>query len=194
MPTARRVEKMHRVLKNRQPDLTIVCENIHDPHNVSAILRTCDSVGISKINLLYTTTKFPKLGKKSSASAKKWIETERFNNHLELKETLKKQAITIYATRVVEHNSKSIYEVDWTKPSAIILGNEHLGVSEDAVAIADHDIYIPMFGMLESLNVSVAAAVILYEACRQRIQKNNYPNPSINEELLTATLHQWKEK
>ena len=77
MPTDSRIKKMKEVLRNRQLDLTVVCENIHDPHNVSAILRSCDAVGITNIHLLYTIESFPTLGKKSSASAKKWIEIIR---------------------------------------------------------------------------------------------------------------------
>lgn len=194
MPTARRVEKMTRVLKNRQQDLTIVCENIHDPHNVSAILRTCDSVGIDTVNLLYNVNTYPKMGKRSSASARKWIKTEKFNKGVDLRAALKQQNFMIYATRMDGDNTKSIYDIDWTLPSAVILGNEHLGVSQDAFSIADESIYIPMFGMIESLNVSVAAAVILYEACRQRQEKNLYPNPAIDEKTLQETLAIWKEK
>ncbi len=168
---------MHQVLLDRQRDLTIVCENIHDPHNVSAILRTCDAVGISKVHLLYTNEAFPKLGKKSSASAKKWLEFQRHRDYDELHDLLKAQKMMIYATHV-DTSSQKIYEVDWTKPAAILLGNEHRGVSQQALKIADKTIYIPMHGMVQSLNVSVAAAVILYEAYRQRLQKQMYPYSS----------------
>jgi len=191
--TTRREEKMIRVLKNRQPDLAVVCENIHDPHNVSAIFRTCDAVGIEKIYLLYTNQAFPKIGKKSSASAKKWIDIEFFNDCSRLRKVLKQRDYTLYATHLVP-GSTSIFEVDWTKPAAIILGNEHRGVSEEALAMADAALHIPMFGMIQSLNVSVAAAVILYEACRQRINQNFYPHPQRTPEELSAILEKWKEK
>ncbi len=189
MPTARRLQKMQKVLQNRQPDLTVVCENIHDPHNVSAILRTCDAVGIPSIHLVYTTEKFPKLGRKSSASAINWIEIHRHRKYQGVQEMLKKQGMMLYGTSLDSPNM-SIYEVDWTLPSAVIVGNEHRGVSDEALAITDHKIYIPMFGMVESLNVSVATAVILYEACRQRLSAANYPadNP---EEWLEKKLHHW---
>jgi tRNA (guanosine-2'-O-)-methyltransferase len=81
--------------------------------------------------------------------------------------------MVIYATSL-DHKARTIYEIDWTKPSAIMVGNEHRGVSEEALQIADQKIYIPMFGIVESLNVSVATAVILYEACRQRWQAGQY--------------------
>lgn len=193
MPTERRVEKMTRVLKYRQPDLTVICENIHDPHNVSAILRSCDAVGVEEINLLYTNQPFPKMGKKSSASARKWIGINRFTDAANLKKHLDTSNFTIYATHLTA-NSTSLYDIDWTEPAAIIVGNEHAGVSDDALAIADKVVHIPMQGMIQSLNVSVATAVILYEACRQRIISGKYPHPDLTAEKLTSQLQEWVEK
>jgi len=193
MPTARRLQKMERVLRNRQPDLRVVCENIHDPHNVSAILRTCDAAGVGMVHLLYTHEEFPQLGKKSSASAKKWIDIQRHRSFEDLQQALHRDGITIYATHLGEQ-AISIYDVDWTQPSAIIMGNEHRGVSEEALAIADANVYIPQFGMIESLNVSVATAIILYEAVRQRLQANWYPNPNLDSEWIAAKLQEWIEK
>ena len=193
MPTERRIQKITRVLQNRQLDLTVVCENIHDPHNVSAILRTCDAAGVWGVHLLYTHESFPELGKKSSASAKKWIAIERHRSYTDLQQTLRARGFHIYATHL-GRKAISIYEVDWTQPSAIIVGNEHRGVSEEAIAIADANVFIPQFGMIESLNVSVATAVILYEAVRQRIQAGRYPNPHLNPQWLETTLKAWLEK
>lgn len=192
MPTSKRIEKMRMVLKNRQPDLSIICENIHDPHNVSAILRSCDSVGVQQVYLLYNHEEFPKLVKKSSASAKKWIETIKVKNEIELREKLKSEGRTIYATHI-NQKADSIFNVDWTQPSAIIVGNEHRGVSEKALNIADKNVYIPMFGMIKSLNVSVAAAVILYESARQRINMGMYPNNLLSEDWIEHRLKFWRE-
>jgi len=183
---------MRMVLKNRQPDLSIICENIHDPHNVSAILRSCDSVGVQQVYLLYNHEEFPKLGKKSSASAKKWIETIKVKNEIELREKLKSEGRTIYATHI-NQKADSVFNVDWTQPSAIIVGNEHRGVSEKALNIADRNVYIPMFGMIKSLNVSVAAAVILYESARQRIKMGMYPNNLLSEDWIEHRLKLWRE-
>jgi len=193
MVTERRKEKIRRVLENRQPDLTVVCENIHDPHNVSAILRTCDAAGVHRVCLLYTEEPFPELGKKSSASAKKWIEIQKFKTHQDLHQFLKDENFNIYATHLGK-TSVSIYDIDWTRPAAIIVGNEHRGISEEALAIADQNVYIPMFGMVESLNVSVATAVILYEAVRQRLQKGLYPSPHLSEDWLSEKIKEWLEK
>jgi tRNA (guanosine-2'-O-)-methyltransferase len=193
MPTLKRIERMRFALKNRQPDLTVVCENIHDPHNVSAILRSCDSVGVQRVYLLYNNEGFPKLGKKSSASAKKWIEIIKVTNEIELREKLKSEGITIYATHL-DRKASSIYTIDWIQPSAIIVGNENRGVSDKALKIADKNVYIPMFGMIKSLNVSVATAVILYESARQRIKKGMYPNDLLTEDWIEHRLKLWKEK
>lgn len=194
MPTEQRLERMRTILQYRQPDLTVVCENIHDPHNVSAILRSCDAVGIDTVRLFYSYQEFPILGKKSSGSATKWINIENFSDAAELRDSLKVKGFTIYATHLQTPNPLSIYEVDWTKPSAIIMGNEHFGVSEDVLAIADHNVYIPMMGMIKSLNVSVATAVTLYEACRQRIDSGLYPRTDADPEYLAAEFQKWQEK
>lgn len=190
MPTQRRLNRMKQVLLNRQRDLTVVCENIHDPHNVSAILRTCDAVGVPEVQLLYIDQPFPQLGKKSSASAKKWVKTVKHRGYPELRRYLKERGFTIYATHV-NPQARSIYDIDWKQPSAIIMGNEHSGVTDEALAIADAAIYIPMFGMVESLNVSVATAVILYEAARQRLVAGKYPASTEDDPWFQETLNQW---
>ncbi len=193
MITEERKQKIIKVLNKRQPDLTVVFENIHDPHNVSAILRSCDAVGVLETYLLYTDTAFPQAGKKSSASARKWIKQNRFNDYAELNKTLHEKGLTVYATHL-DPKARSVYEIDWTKPSAIILGNEHSGVSQQALQIADERIYIPQTGMIQSLNVSVAAAVILYEAYRQRMAAGMYKTRRLPEEQFAALYAEWEEK
>jgi tRNA (guanosine-2'-O-)-methyltransferase len=190
MSTERRQKKMQQVLMNRQRDLTVICENIHDPFNVSAILRTCDAVGVNEVHLLYTREKEPKLNKKTSASALKWVNTVHHHSYIELSDHLKSQEIKIFAT-LPSSSARSIYDLDWTQPAAVMLGNEHRGVSENAVAIADEIISIPMHGFIGSLNVSVAAAVILYEACRQRMLANRYPSREIDDAWLREKMKIW---
>lgn len=184
---------MRKTLGRRQLDLTVVCENIQDPHNVSAILRTCDAVGVQNVNLLYVDQRFPELGKKSSASAKKWVSTRRFSDPQELKRHLSSLGMTIYGT-YLSKKSQSIYNIDWTLPSAVILGNEQRGISKTILEICDQRVHIPMFGMIESLNVSVAAAVILYEAARQRLRKGLYLTSNLSEEWIDEMLTQWAKK
>ena len=172
----------------RQPDLTIVMENIHDPHNVSAMLRSADAVGIHEVQLVYTKEKFPRVGKKSSSSANKWVERRKFDSIQSCYERLHGEGFTIYATRLDE-SSRPLYSFDLTAKTAIVFGNEHAGVSDEAAALADAVIMIPMMGMIQSLNVSVACAVALYEALRQRIVKdNNTERQSSQSRILTACM------
>ena len=169
--TERRREKFLQVIANRQSDLTIVMEDIHDPHNVSAMLRSADAVGVNEVQLLYINEEFPKLGKKSSATARKWVKRRKFSAIKECYDTLHAEGYTIYATHMGK-KSKSLYELDLTKKIAIVFGNEHRGVSSEAAKFADENFLIPMAGMIQSLNVSVACAVTLYEAFRQRFLKS----------------------
>lgn len=189
----RRLNKIVNTLKRRQYDLMVVLENIHDPHNVSAIFRTCDAVGIPKVSLVYTIEKFPKIGKKSSASAFKWVEREKYKSIENCYSQLRKDGYKIYASSISE-DAKSIYELDLSERVAIVLGNEHRGVSKEASQLADERIIIPMFGMVQSLNVSVAAAIILYEAARQRIMKGKYELSQISEKELDRLIEQWCSK
>ncbi len=191
--TTARIQRVTNVLENKQPDLTVVCENIHDPHNVSAVLRTCDAVGIRQVHLYYDVERFPKFHYKTSASALKWTDRQEHRTPGELVDALKGQGMTVYGTHL-SREAVSLYDVDWTLPSAIILGNEHRGMSDPVLEITDQNIFIPMFGMIQSLNVSVAAAVILYEASRQRMRAGMYPNPQVDEVWLKKTREMWLER
>jgi tRNA (guanosine-2'-O-)-methyltransferase len=188
--TDKRVNKITSVINTRQKSLRVVLENIHDPHNVSAIFRTCDAVGISEVYLIYYIEKFPKIGKKSSASAFKWVERIKFKSVTECYSKLREEGFLIYASAISE-DSKKLYELDLTKKIAIVFGNEHRGVSEDAVKLADGKVSIPMYGMVQSLNVSVAAAVVLYEALRQRLQEGMYDYSEYSKEELETKIKEW---
>lgn len=166
--TERRREKIERVIAARRPDLTVVMEDIHDPHNVSAMLRSADAVGVLRVHLVYSKDKFPKLGKKSSASATKWVKRTKHASIRECYDALRAEGFTVCATHLGKR-SVPLYDVDFTKKVALVFGNEHRGVSDEAAALADVNVRIPMAGMIESLNVSVACAVTLYEAFRQRL-------------------------
>ncbi|HKI78961.1 MAG TPA: RNA methyltransferase [Ignavibacteriaceae bacterium] len=191
--TEKRKSKIEKVVKARQPSLTVVFENIHDPHNVSAIFRTCDAVGIPRVSLVYNIDKFPKIGKKSSASAFKWIEKEKYKTVEECYNNLHQKGFKIYASSISD-GAKNLYDFDLTEKVAIVLGNEHSGVSEEAAKFADEIFLIPMQGMVQSLNVSVAAAVILYEALRQRKEKGMYESSEMNEEELENMIKIWSNK
>jgi tRNA (guanosine-2'-O-)-methyltransferase len=193
MKTERRLNRLETVLRRRQPDLTVVMENIHDPHNVSAILRSCDAAGVMGVQLIYTSTEFPDLGKKSSASAKKWVEQRCFESVKECYDTLHEEGYAIYATHL-EEAAKVPYEIDMTKKTAFVVGNEHEGVSLEAAQLADGIVQIPMFGMIQSLNVSVATAVILFEAVRQRIAAGHYAKARLSDVDLVKLLKEWAMK
>ena len=188
--TEQRKEKILRVLRQRQPTLTVVMEDIHDPHNVSAILRSADAAGVMEIQLVYVSESFPKLGKKSSASAVKWISRRKFKSMRECCDTLHTEGWEIYATRL-EEKSQSLFDIDLSGKIALIFGNEHRGVSAQAVKHADGLLRIPMMGMIQSLNVSVACAVCLYEALRQRMMKGMYGNPSLSPLELGKLFEEW---
>ncbi len=193
MKSDRRRNKIFQVLAQRQPDLTIVMENIHDPHNVSAMFRSADAVGIHEVQLLYTTQKFPKIGSKSSSSANKWISKRKFPSVGECYDRLRSEGFQILATRLDE-NSKKLYEFDLTKPTAFVFGNEHAGVSNDAADLADSTVYIPMMGMIQSLNVSVACAVTIYEALRQRMEAGMYKKERFTKNILEELQKEWLKK
>lgn len=173
--TEKRYNKLAKVISHRQDDLTVVLENIHDPHNVSAIFRSVESIGVDKVYLIYNTNKFPRIGKFSSASAKKWVRTEKYSNPEDCFAELRKQGFKIYTTHLSEEiENVSLYDLDLTEKCAIVIGNEHAGVSDEAVKLSDKNFVIPMYGMIQSLNVSVSAAICVYEALRQREVKGMY--------------------
>lgn len=192
--TEKRLSKLTEVVKKRQKDLTVVLENIIDPHNLSACLRSCDSVGIDKVYLVYDGTQpFPKLKESSSSSARKWVEVMKFRSIEECYETLRENNFKIYTTKLTD-NSKSLYEINFIEPTALVFGNERDGVSDLAVELADGNFLIPQVGMIESLNISVACAVSLYEAFRQRLAAGSYNLPQFDNNEIFQRLNKWAER
>ena len=189
-PSEQRLVKVSAVLSRRQPDLTVVIENIHDPHNVSAVFRTCDAVGVMQVELVYTEEEFPTIGKKSSSSANKWLLRRKHRSREECVATLKEEGFAVYATHLGNH-SGSLYDLNLTQKVALVFGNEHRGVSDEMASLADGNFAIPMMGMIQSLNVSVAAAVCLYEALRQRFRLGQYNSPKLSGEELRQLSDSW---
>lgn len=177
--TPERAEKINTVIQNRQSGLTVVMENVHDPHNIYAVMRTCDAVGIQDIYVL--NTELPKegyYGIKSSSSANKWLSIYQFDNVADCFAALRKNYHFIFTTYLGQ-SSKSVYEIDFKESVALVFGNEHKGVSKEARELADGNFIIPQVGMIPSLNISVACAVAIYEAFRQRKQAGMYDQHSI---------------
>lgn len=177
--TPERSQKLTRVLNHRQPDLAVVLENVFDPHNISAVMRTCDSVGIQDVYVL--TTRIPrheKWGRRSSSSAHKWLTVHQFDNLEECLQALRQRYSRIYTTHLAA-NSVGLYQLDLTQSVALVFGNEHGGCSEEIIAAADGNFIIPQVGIIQSLNISVACAVSVYEAFRQRQAAGHYQQPKL---------------
>jgi tRNA (guanosine-2'-O-)-methyltransferase len=193
--TERRRARIAAVLARRQPDLTVVLENIHDPHNVSAILRTCDAVGVLQAHAVYTIETPPPgaFARTTSASAAKWVEVRQHESTANCFEMLRGEGFAVLVT-AFGPEAKLLYDLDLTSPVAIVLGNEMRGVSDEALALADGRIEIPMMGMVQSLNVSVAGAVCLYEAYRQRLVAGCYQSLRLESEQLDALEQAWLER
>lgn len=176
-----RQRKIKMMVENRQEGI-IVLENIADPHNAAAVWRTADAFGFQKIYLVYSKEKpiNPKrIGKASSSSANKWLSFKVFKSIDLCYEELRKNGYKIYAT-VLDQEAKKVSTIKFAeKKLAVVLGNEHRGLSEEAMKGADVKVYIPMKGMVQSLNISVTAAILMYEVDRQR----NHPlTPSLSKE------------
>ena len=172
--TPERKERIDFVLNNRQPDLTVVLENVFDPHNISAVMRTCDAVGIQEMYVL--NTKIPshkKWGARSSSSAAKWLTVHQFDDAEQCFKMLRSKYLHIYTTHL-SSDAVSLYNIDFAQSIALVFGNEHAGVSEEIRALADGNFIIPQVGMIRSLNISVACAVSLYEAYRQKEAAGHY--------------------
>lgn len=191
MPTKKRMERMLEVLAKRQNDIVVVLENVHDPHNVSAVLRTCDAVGILDIYLVYHSgQKFPQLNNKSSGRVRKWMMVHKFTSVTDCFEELKSKGFTVLSTYVSEE-TKSIYEIDYTQKVAFVFGNEHEGVTKEVLDNSDFIITIPQVGFAESLNISVACSVCLYEAFRQKKLSGHYDSPKLDSYEQKLILDSW---
>jgi tRNA (guanosine-2'-O-)-methyltransferase len=171
MEVTDRQEKIDKVIANRREGV-VVLQDIHDPHNAAAVWRSADAMGWQKIYLIFEKEKEfnpKKMGRESSASANKWLDFKIFKSTKECFDELHKDGYEIFAT-ILDKEAKTLESVDmggWQKV-AIVMGNEHRGLSDEAVKLADQKVYIPMRGMVQSLNLSVSAAICLYEVERQR--------------------------
>lgn len=172
--TPERQERLTGVLKNRQNDITVVLENVFDPHNISAVMRTCDAVGIQDITVLNTRIgPHKKWGAKSSSSAAKWLSIHQYTDPVACFAALRKQYHLILTTHL-SSDAASLYDIDFTKSIALVFGNEHDGVSKEIREMADGNFIIPQVGIIRSLNISVACAVTVYEAFRQKKSAGHY--------------------
>lgn len=190
MPTKVRIEKVKRVLSHRQPDLRVVLEEVKNTHNASAVVRTCDAAGILYVDIISANEEPFPVNEAISTRAEKWIQFQCYKSASDCLALLKKKGFKIAATSISE-DSLPYTALDYTQPIAIVFGNEAEGLSAEALAFADHKIKIPMIGMAQSLNLSVSAGIILYEAMKQREDKGFYRNRRLSSEEFDACMKKW---
>ena len=190
MITDKRRRMFERVAAGRQ-EMTVILENVHDPHNIGAVIRTCDAVGIYEIFVLYTEDHlaFERLEriKSSSTGVRKWMQLHTFRDIDDCMAEVRKRYDLVLATHL-DCEASSIYNSDLGRRIAFLFGNEHEGVSQKALQYADGNLLIPQMGMAQSLNISVACAVTLYEAMRQRDLKGMYQTAIAQDDILRKNI------
>ena len=167
----KRIQRINSVVSLRQRGIIVILEDIHDPHNAAAIMRTCDGLGIQEVYVIIEKEEYyniKKIGKVSSSSANKWLTFHIFRSTQECFRELKKQGYVVALTILNKEAEDASCAKLTDKKLALVIGNEHRGVSPVAQKLADRKLYLPMAGFVESFNVSVSAALFLYEIIRQR--------------------------
>ncbi len=189
--TPERTARLLQVLHQRQTGLGVVLENVMDPHNISAVMRTCDAVGIQDLYILNTNIPVHnKFGFKSSRSASKWITPHQFEDPATCFAALRKQYDKILTTHL-SSDAVGLYDIDFTGRVALVFGNEQIGVTDETRELADGNFIIPQMGMIRSLNISVACAVSIYEAYRQKKLAGHYDQPSLSPERIASLQTEW---
>ncbi len=197
--TEERLHKFKIAAQRRQSNLTVILENVHDPHNLGAVLRSCDSVGIKEVFVLYTDPSLSKrnhikLNKRTSSGARRWVDVHLYADVAACFTHVRKNYDKIYSTHL-EEQPTSLYELDLTQSVALMFGNEKDGLSETSLAYSDGNFIIPQMGMVQSLNISVACAVSIYEALRQREVAGMYTdNLPMTEGEQTALYESFKQR
>lgn len=169
---AQRFARIQEMLALRQHDLTVCMEQVHKPHNVSAVIRTADAVGIHEVHAVWPSVRMRTMVS-ASAGSNSWVKVKTHQHIADAVRHLKDEGMQVLATNL-SAKAVDFREIDYTKPTCILMGQEKTGITAEALALADQDIIVPMVGMVQSLNVSVASALILYEAQRQRQNAGMY--------------------
>ena len=191
--TPERKERLTSVLNKRQGNITIVLENVFDPHNISAVMRTADAIGLQDIYIL--NNKIPphkKWGARSSSSAAKWLSIHQYTDAAECFSSLRQRYSTILTTHL-SSDAIGLHQIDFAQSIALVFGNEHSGVSDEIRAMADGNFIIPQVGIIKSLNISVACAVTLYEAFRQKSLAGHYNQPGLDPVRYEDLMRKWEE-
>lgn len=173
----KRLEKLKTIALKRQLNITVILENIRDTHNIGAVMRTCDSIGIREIYAVYSdpeiNLKRMKLGKRTSSGSRKWVRVFLYNELAPCIEAVRKKYDRILCTHLAS-DAQSLYDLELTGSIALVFGNERRGISDELLALSDGNFIVPQMGMVQSLNISVACAITLYECFRQRQAKGLY--------------------
>jgi tRNA (guanosine-2'-O-)-methyltransferase len=190
MPTPERIAKVSRVLSRRQPDLRVVLEGVAIAHNASAVIRTCDAAGVLYLDIVSPSPDILAINRAISTRAEKWVETRLHSSLGECLPELKERGFKVAVTHLGE-SALPYSDIDYTQPVAVVFGSEAAGVSAEALSLADYEIKIPMFGMVQSLNLSVSVAVILYEAMRQRLAAGLYGKRRLSDAEYEHFFKKW---
>jgi tRNA (guanosine-2'-O-)-methyltransferase len=187
--TPERIATLRRVLDQRQPDLVVITDCVHKPRNTSAIARNCDAVGVMTIHTVARSDSYrPFRG--TAAGSQRWVDIVSHANLEAALGTVAGQGLQIVAAHL-DDSACDFREVDYTRPTALLLGAEKAGVSAAGIARADYCVTIPMVGMVRSYNVAVAAGIILTEAQRQRQRAGMYRRPRIDEATYRRLFFEW---
>ncbi len=187
----RRFERIKSVLNRRVSDLTVLIENVEKPHNISAIIRSCDAVGILEAYAIYNKERFLTFNSTAQGS-QKWVQINQYKQTTEAIKVLKNKGFKLYGTNL-SPTSIDYRKCNFKGSTAFVLGAEKWGISEVAASLMDEHIHIPMRGMVESLNVSVAASTLLFEALRQRQVANIMPEAGegLSQKIYKEKIFEW---
>jgi len=187
--TPDRLAKYKATLARRQLDLTIITDQVNKAQNVAALIRTCDAVGVHNAHIVTPAEGFRE-HKRTARGSQQWVNVVAHDTITSALTAAKQQGMQLVSAHFSEQ-AVDFRALDYTLPTALILGAEMHGVSNEAVAASDHQVVIPMLGMVHSFNVSVAAAVILLEAQRQRDLSGSYNRPQLTGSDYHDTLFRW---
>ncbi len=187
--TPERYARLRRVLARRQPDLTVIMERVNKTHNFSAILRNADAVGVLEAHIV-PPERGVELHHHTSAGSSKWVDVHEHTSIGDAVRGLHDRGYRVVAAHP-EGDATDFRDVDYTRPTAFMMGAELFGISDEGLALADTRVVIPMVGMVRSLNVSVATALLLFEAQRQRADAGMYRSARIPEPAFGRRLFEW---
>ncbi|MFW6330201.1 MAG: tRNA (guanosine(18)-2'-O)-methyltransferase TrmH [Gemmatimonadota bacterium] len=186
--TPERFRRLQRILARRQHDLTVLMDRVHKPHNLGAVVRTCDAVGIARVHIVPTEDYYER--GRTAMGASRYVRVSRHHSLDAAIGRLHERGIRVVAAHPGP-GAADFRALDYTRPTALLLGTELEGLSTEAIAAADAHAAVPMYGAVRSLNVSVAAAIILYEAERQRARAGFYDRALPDDDATRRTLFEW---